>query len=226
MANRSRSQLERVEEKEKTLVVLLHGAFRTRLSLLYLERALKKAGFDVLNFSYSWRSHDIDTITNWVEEKLAPHANRSIFFVTHSFGGIVVRSYLHRFKPKNVHRVVMLAPPSQGSYVAHYSNEHPLLKELFHKIYGHSAKMLTPKALEKLPPPCCEFAVITGGTGKKKGYAPFLPGDNDGVVCVEESKLPGMKAFAVLPHRHTFIMNGRETIRLIVEFFQTGKFTT
>jgi len=38
-------------------------------------------------------------------------------FVTHSLGGILVRQYYSQHSPEQVHRVVMLGPPNQGSAV-------------------------------------------------------------------------------------------------------------
>jgi hypothetical protein len=37
--------------------------------------------------------------------------------------------------------------------------------------------------------------VIAGGTGKPRGFNPWIPGDNDQTVAVEETILEGMKVF-------------------------------
>ena len=44
-------RVERAPEKGET-VVLLHGLARTRLSLLLMERVLRRAGYRVLNHTY------------------------------------------------------------------------------------------------------------------------------------------------------------------------------
>lgn len=46
-----------------------------------------------------------------------------------------------------------------------------------------------------MSPPPIEFGVIAGGTGMKMGINPLLPGDDDGTITVEETKLEGMKDF-------------------------------
>lgn len=207
----------------KPLVVLLHGALRTRLSLLLLERALQKAGFETWNRSYPWRGKTLEEIADGLAARLEAFRERELHFVTHSYGAIVARAYLARHRPTNVGRMVNLAPPHRGAQLAEKSRSNAALQKLFTLIYGKSALSLLLQGIENLPAPSCEFAVIAGGRGKARGYSPLLEGDNDGAVRVEETKLPGMKAFALVPHAHTFIMNGRDTIAMTIRFLQEGK---
>ena len=44
-----------------------------------------------------------------------------------------------------------------------------------------------------MPVPATEIAVIAGGNGSA-GYNPFLSADNDGIVTVAGTRLPGMAA--------------------------------
>lgn len=192
--------------------------------MFWIERALAKEGFEVFNQSYLSRDHTLDEICETLHKKLEKFEGREKYFVTHSMGALVARNYLHRHKQKNVKRIVMLAPPNRGSCVAKYNESHSILGPTFRKVFGKAAAHLTPAAVEKLPAPECEFGIIAGGRNKTKGYAHFLPGDNDGIVTVEETKLPGMTDFAIVPHLHSFIMNGRDTIRLTIHFLQNGKF--
>ena len=210
----------------RPVAVLLHGALRTRLSLWLLERALRRAGFEVWNQSYPWHSRSLPELAAALKRQLDRFEDRELYFVTHSFGSLVLRKYCQRYQPRNARRAVLLAPPSRGSCIAKFNSENPLLLRAFTTIFGKAALRLTPSAVERIPPPSCEFAVIAGGRGKPRGYSPLLPGDNDGIVCVEETKLPGMAGFALVPHAHSFIMNGRDTIRLTMQFLKTGKLGT
>ena len=47
---------------------------------------------------------------------------------------------------------------------------------------------------------------------------------NDGTVAVEETKLPGMAAFAEVDATHTWIMNDARAQALVVSFLMSGTF--
>lgn len=225
MADCARSHFRRESLSEKKpLVVLLHGVLRTHVGMLLLERALRKAGFETWNRSYPWRGKTLEEIADGLAVRLEKFKDREIDFVTHSYGGIVARAYLARHQPRNVRRMVMLGPPNQGAWLAEKAANHVALRHLFEALYGKAAPTLRASAIRRLPPPSCEFAVIAGGRGKALGYSPLLPGDNDGSVRVAETKLRGMKAFARVPHGHTFLMNGKDSIRLTIRFLTSGQF--
>ena len=79
--------------------------------------------------------------------------------------------------------------------------------------------------MAEIPAPDCSFGVIAGGTGKKWGFAPFLGGDNDGLVLVEKTKLPGADDFLRVRALHSFIMWNDAAIRGTVSFLKTGRFS-
>ena len=115
----------------------------------------------------------------------------------------------------------MLGPPNQGSAMAN------LLKRnvAFRLIAGSSGMDLGAEwdALkERLTTPECEFAIIAGGKGNNTGYNPFLPGDDDFIVAVEETKLSGAADFAVVPSIHTYLMSHDESKQMALRFIQDG----
>jgi hypothetical protein len=71
--------------------------------------------------------------------------------------------------------------------------------------------------------PATEIAVIAGGNGGA-GYNPFLDGDNDGVVTVSETRLPGMETdFLMLRSMHARLPLQRDAMAATVRFLDTGR---
>ncbi|HEX2188484.1 MAG TPA: alpha/beta fold hydrolase [Longimicrobiaceae bacterium] len=191
------------------LVVLVHGLGRTRLSMLPLEWALEREGYRVLNWGYSSYSHTVPELGRRLADELEARGERPerVHFVGHSLGSIVVRWVLANRPPEAVGRVVMLAPPNQGSHAA--DRWAPWLGWL----------------LRPLP----ELRTAAGSTARALPAAAGVPvgviaGRYDGKVRVEETRLPGAAAHVVVPSAHTFIMARSDVRRLTVGFLREGRF--
>jgi len=207
------------------LVVLLHGLGRTRASLARLEQALARAGYTTAALSYPS-----------TRRSLAEHADQllrlldqlegvqRISFVTHSLGGIVVRAALARpasWRQRiGLGRIVMLAPPSRGSALAQQLADF-LPAQL---VLGPSAHDLAADEIAAIPAPPCPFGVVAAGSGGARGINPLLPGDNDGILAVEETRLAGADDFLLVPGLHTFLMNDEQVIAATLRFLACGRF--
>ena len=101
----------------KPLVVLLHGLARGHGSMAKLSRYLRGEGFETASRTYPSRRHSIaylaSEVADWIVEQAV---DRPVSAVTHSMGGVIVR---HLHDPRiRWQRIVMLAPPNQGSQLA------------------------------------------------------------------------------------------------------------
>lgn len=54
---------------------------------------------------------------------------------------------------------------------------------------------------------------------------PLVPGDNDGTVSVESTRLEGAKDFLMLPYAHPVIQMMPRTVRNVVSFLREGTFS-
>jgi triacylglycerol lipase len=206
-------------------VVTLHGLGRTRLSMALLASRLEDAGYAVHNIGYPSRSAPIEMLAAVVGEGLAAcrrDGHRQVHFVTHSLGGILVRTWLQRGVPADLGRVVMLAPPNHGSAVVDRARD----ATWFRWFTGPAGQALGTgdDALPgRLAPLAVEIGVIAG-TAVYPVFSAWIPGPDDGLVAVDSVRLEGMRDFLVVRHGHTFIMNSREVARQTIAFLRAGAF--
>jgi pimeloyl-ACP methyl ester carboxylesterase len=206
-------------------VVLLHGLARTPRAMTELENELIENGYRVANVSYPSREYPIEQLAPMaVDEGLERcAAARRVHFVTHSLGGILVRYYYAEHDVDRVGRVVMLAPPNQGSKVADALRDVPG----FDWLNGPAGAQLG-KGEDSLPlslgSPDFEFAVIAGNRSIDPISSAILKNPDDGKVSVEDTKLEGMSDFRVVDVSHAFIMQNDEVIELVLRFLRTGTF--
>lgn len=207
-------------------VLLLHGLARSRRSLASLARHLERAGHPTWSCTYPSRRLPIAELAAWVAERARAAAPAEAYLgVTHSLGGILVR---HMAGLLRWRRVVMLAPPNDGSRVARALAGHPL----YRWFYGPAGQEVA--APDGWPAPPCPFAVVAGTRDvslanpaswmtHRLGLLP--PGTpSDGTVAVDETRHPDMAAFATVEASHTWIMNHPRARALVLEFLAHGRF--
>ncbi|MEW8052067.1 MAG: alpha/beta hydrolase [Candidatus Thiodiazotropha endolucinida] len=208
-------------------VILLHGMGRTSYSLNAIEEALVSRHYHVWNESYPSLTQSVEELsTPAIQAGLAYCQGKqaqNIHFVTHSLGGIIVRYYLQDRQIDNLGRIVMLAPPNRGSEVADQMKD----GFFYQTIMGPAGQVLgtDEKSLpNSLKPIAGEIGIIAGIKEGESWFLPEIPGDDDGKVAVERTKLPEMKDFLLVNVGHTFIMDDDEVIRQVLYFLQHGVF--
>ncbi len=207
-------------------VIVLHGIARTSSSMDKLASALEKEGYTVHNINYPSTDHDITALTEYVHKQTAPlwkNKKDTVHFVGYSMGCIITRAFIAKYKPTHLGRVVMLGPPNQGSEVADFWKNNPLFK----RAYGPAGQELTtainsvPNTLPKVTYP---VGVIAGTSTIDPISSVIIPGEDDGKVSVQSTRLKGMKDHITIAASHTFIMTNAEAIKQTTHFLKKGKF--
>lgn len=219
-------------------VVLIHGLGRSAFAMWRLAQAFRRQNYQVINLDYPSTRLPIAALArDYVAPAMARAADAdAIDVVTHSLGGILLRYYLaHHLAdpqatgiPEKLHRVVMLAPPNQGSEVPDRLKRLPPARWILGPVMpalGTDADSvpLQLAIIEQGQLPC-EVGVIAGTKSWEPWFSRWMVGDDDGKVSVASTRLVGMKDFLEVPVGHTFIMNDALVIRQIFQFLRTGRF--
>lgn len=234
-----RHRLDRIRDERRLppmagpAVVILHGLFRSAASMSQMSHFLReRGGYAVFSLNYPTTRGGVNEHARSLAKVIdSLEGIEEINFVAHSLGNLVVRHYLgDHTRPEagqapdpRIRRIVMLGPPNQGAQMAEALGEY----RLFHAVAGASASQLGrdwKKFSTNLVTPACPFGILAGGRGTERGYNPLLGRDNDLVVSVESTRLPGAADFAVLPVVHTLMMDDRKVQEYTLRFLQHGYF--
>jgi hypothetical protein len=212
-----------------------------------LRTALQAHGYEVMDVGYPSTRRTLaehaDQVNTLLDSVAKSGEIRTISFVTHSLGGILARASLAAAgvdltgsaiandelnsdsnrewrRSIQVNRLAMLAPPSNGSAFAES------LKDFlpFQWFAGDAGQQVTLTEARNLPLPDCLFGVIAGHRGVGKGWNPLLRGEDDGILRVEETRLPGAEDFWVVEGTHTFLMDDELVIEGVLNYLQCGRF--
>lgn len=194
-------------------VVLLHGLGRSSFSMQSLGVQLSQEGYKVVNINYSSKKTVEDLVNTEIKNIIlnkCTDENKKINFVTHSMGGIIVRYLLQDDDIKNVGRIVMLAPPNQGSDLASKFSSNKIIRYLLGPALAELVN-IEDGFINTLIPLDNEIGIIAGKYDKK--------------VSLVESQLPEMKDFIIVPKTHTWIMHSEQVINLVINFLLKGNFS-
>ena len=213
------------EDASGETVVLLHGLGRSNLVTKTMAKRLFDAGYNVKQVGYQSLFGDTpDEVVKDITQQInacCSDLKTPVHFVGHSLGGLLVRAYLGENTVPNLGRVVLLGSPNKGTPIVDSLKDDWLME-----VAGEMARALgtddSSGFLGSLKPPTYTLGIIAGVADA--GRSEEIPGDDDGLVPLESTKVEGMTDFIVLPVSHADMREDEKTFAQLLNFLKEGQF--
>jgi len=199
-------------------VILVPGLWAPAIVMAPLAARLAARGFRCRIFRYAGRGRALEANA----ERLRRLARETgiAHYVGHSLGGLVIVQALGEDTQLAIGNTVLLGAPVSGSLAGRRLARYRLGRWLL----GRSEPVWQPaRALRWARSEA--LGVIAGsqplGMGRAFGR---LPGPNDGVVCLEETAIAGMRERVLLPVSHSLMIVAARTAQEVGAFLRYGRF--
>lgn len=206
---------------EQETVILVHGLWMHGVVMALMRRRIEHCGYRAISYSYPTMRLTLTENAERLERFCREQGAARLHLVGHSLGGIVILALLERASIPNIGRVVLAGPPYAGSVaarrIAHLPGGHKALGSSIRQWLDHNRAADYARY---------EIGVIAGRSSIGLGtlIAPDLPRPNDGVVTVDETRVPGARDHIVLGASHTSMLVAAGVVRQICAFLRSGAF--
>ena len=199
-------------------VIVLHGLWMNRFAMHYLVHALGRAGFRAAAMGYRSAAETLDQHVARLARCIATADADRVHLAGHSYGGLVILRYLQASPDARVRRAVLFGAPVSGCEMA--------------ERLGKKAAFLLGGSVSAWRPPFDTSLAPHLEVGAIAGTRPFglgrllmrLPDPSDGVVCLDETRLPGMRDHLMLPVSHSAMLISPQVARQAAAFLRDGRF--
>lgn len=208
-------------------VLLLHGLWMNRLVMQYLGTSLARAGFSTHTLAYRSMQGTLSEHRALLAQSLADLPEPRVHLVGHSMGGVIAMDFLGHLgrsgkegAGQRMGRTLLLGSPVVDCGAARDFGESAGGRLML----GESVTVWR-EAFPLKVPPDREVGAIAGT--KRLGLAQLfvdIPGDNDGVVSVAETRLAGLADHIVLPVSHTGMLFSSAVADQCAAFLKDGRF--
>lgn len=208
---------------DNQITILSHGFNKTREDMLFLSEGLKAHGIKniVVNLPTTFKTLNecLDSFHIQIYDIVKEY--RTINFVGHSMGGLIIRSYINKHQLDNVYRCIFIATPHLGSELAAISALIPFYRKIFKPINN-----LQPSKENKylLNNKNIEIGIIIGSKNNTVFGNIFLSKKSDGRVEPFSAISDDAKETIILPYGHKEIHHKEKTLEMVMNFILNGIF--
>lgn len=196
---------------------MVPGLWMPAAAMALLAARLSRRGYATRVFAYRGRGPfdaNVERLARFAREGGQP-----AHFVGHSLGGVLVLDALSRYRDIPAGRVLLLGAPVRGCLAGRRLARRGIGRWM---MGACGSRWLEHEARWPRPEP---LGVVAGtrplGLSAALGR---LPGDNDGVVRVEETGVQGMAARVLVPEGHSMLLVSGRVGRLVERFLAAGRF--
>jgi hypothetical protein len=202
-------------------VLLVHGLWLKGVAMWLIRRRLERCGYSARAYSYPTMRLTLEQNVERLRGYCSELTRGKLHLVGHSMGGLIALATAERVPPACRGRVVLIGTPFAESFAARALQRLPGGRSMLGLSMGQW--LAGPRSISF---DACELGVIAGngGIGLGRLIAPGLPKPHDGVVNVEETRVPGMRDHVVLPVSHTQMLVSAAVVHQICAFLEHGKF--
>ncbi len=207
----------------RDIVVVVHGLGRSKIAMWLIAARLEEAGFRVARVGYRSLRDTPKEIVEDVEGQISDcclDKSPKLHFVGHSFGGLVIRAYLSNHEIDNLGRVALIGTPNTGTEIVDN-----LRHEWWFQVLGPAAHALGTDENSfpnTIGLPNYPLGIIAGKMDNPNDK--LLPGDDDGLVSVESTRVVGMTDFVVVETGHSRMRSDEDVAEHIINFLKRGRF--
>jgi pimeloyl-ACP methyl ester carboxylesterase len=207
----------------RSVIVFVHGAVVNGWEMGLLRHRLAQAGYGVRQFHYHSMLRGLDENVVRLRDFIAATEGDVVHVIGHSMGGVLAREVFEKMPDPRPGRLIAIGSPLVDCWVGRRVG----------RLHARFGPWLTGRTvhdhLERPGHPVWhgarDFGVLAGtfpfGIGR---LFRDLPGVNDGVVLLEETRLHGLRDHASVRLNHFGMLLSRRCCTQMASFLATGRF--
>jgi pimeloyl-ACP methyl ester carboxylesterase len=207
----------------RTTVVFVHGAIVRGWEMGLLRRRLRRLGYQVRQFRYRSMMKGLDDNALRLGKFLRETEGDVLHVIGHSMGGVLIRQVFEQNPDPRPGRLIAIGSPLLDCWVGRR------FIRLHHRIgrwmVGRTVADYIARPSDPVWHGARDFGVLAGtyrfGIG---ALFKSLPRPSDGVVLLNETRLPGIRDHTTIRLNHFGMLFSRRCCAQIARFLAMGKF--